>query len=478
MKEDFDLEEELAKSIASIVDEETADAEVYVKKNSVRDITDEVPEVQDAEDELIEDEYEDEPQGDKIGAKKIIIIVAIVIVAIAIIGAAAYFAVKAAFNKSKDNYGYYNGLGYEAYDNKDYYTAIENFEKALTYDEGKTDSDTNINMMLYLYECYNNTSQSEKAENILKDVLELDDDNENAYYNLIAIYDESENFTELISLYDMALDTGDSDVIELFGKYVPAAPEATPDGGDYSDDQKIYLSCDGDCKIYYTLDGTNPKDNAKVFIDRIELQEGETTIKFYAVNEYGFESQVIEETYNINYIGPKTPSISPTETTFSQSSKVMVTIGNVDSGCKVYYTLDGTTPTTSSKEYNNQPLELPAGNTVVTVLVVDEHGKTSTNSKAYSVSYVSKYTKDEAEEFIWSMLIEKKYVDKNHVDEDDNECSMDYYSQKLIDDKTIYMFYYNIDGESQSYWYGADADNGDVYKITGSKDNYKLSVIK
>ena len=41
MRDDFDLEEELAKSIASIVDEETADAHAYVNKNTSE--TDDIP---------------------------------------------------------------------------------------------------------------------------------------------------------------------------------------------------------------------------------------------------------------------------------------------------------------------------------------------------------------------------------------------------------------------------------------------------
>ncbi len=478
MKEEFDLEEELAKSIASIVDEETADAEAYVKKNSNNSDSDDAGESAGSDDEVLYDGAEDNEDEDKVGARKIIIIVAVVVAAIAVIGAAAYFVVRAAFNKSKDNYGYYNELGYRAYDEEDYDSAIDNFEKALTYEEGKSDSDTNINMMLYLYECYKNTSQDEKAEEILKDVLELDADNENAYYNLISIYSDEENYSELVQLYQSAVDTGNSDITALFSRYVPSEPEASPDGGDYSDDQSIYLSGDSECRIYYTTDGTDPKTNASLFTDRIELEEGQTTLKFYAVNEYGFESDVVEKTYNIAYIGPSTPVISPTETIFSQSSKVMVTISNIDSGCKAYYTLDGTTPTTDSNEYNNQPFELPAGNTVVTVLVVDDHGMTSMASKTYSVTYIAKYTQSEAEEFIWSALIDNKTVDEEHLDEDGNECTMDYYSLKLIDDKSIYMFYYNVDGEAQDYWYGSDSDTGDVYLITGSRDNYRLSAVK
>ena len=70
----------------------------------------------------------------------------------------------------------------------------------------------------------------------------------------------------------------------------------------------------------------DPKDNAQVFSNRIELKEGQTTVKFYAVNDYGIKSDVITKTYNIQYSGPATPEITPSDTTISQSSKVMVTV--------------------------------------------------------------------------------------------------------------------------------------------------------
>ena len=473
MRDDFDLEEELAKSIASIVDEETADAHAYVNKNTSE--TDDIPD----EEEKIYDEPDDDSDddSDKPDKKKIIIIVASVVAAVLIIGITAFLVVRAAFNKSKDNYGYYNELGYKAYDDKDYDTAISDFEKALTYDEGKGDSDTNINMMLYLFECYKNTSQDDKAEEILLDVLDRDSDNKNAYYNLMSVYLNGKDYTKLGDLYEKAAATEDDDIIALFKKYVPQDPVATPDEGSYSDDQKVFLSADDGCKIYYTIDGSDPKDNAQVFSNRIELKEGQTTVKFYAVNDYGIKSDVITKTYNIQYSGPATPEITPSDTTISQSSKVMVTVTGIASGSKAYYTLDGTAPTTDSTEYS-KPFELPAGTTVVTVMVVDGHGKSTMASKTYKVTYESKYTQTEAEDFIWSALIDKKIVNKKHIDKDDNECSMDYYSLKTVDDKQIYMFYYNIGHDAQDYWYGADANTGDVYKVTCSKGSYKLSSVK
>ena len=59
MKDDFDLEKELAQSIAHIVDEETSGAETFVK-NSVNNIdvntASEEPEVEDVTEEPLDDE--------------------------------------------------------------------------------------------------------------------------------------------------------------------------------------------------------------------------------------------------------------------------------------------------------------------------------------------------------------------------------------------------------------------------------------
>ncbi|MCM1308766.1 MAG: chitobiase/beta-hexosaminidase C-terminal domain-containing protein [Butyrivibrio sp.] len=543
MKDDFDLEEELAKSIASIVDEETAGARAYVNKTKKNGgaVRESVTEEEFDDGKAEEDE---ETQKDGGGAKRVIIIVAAVLAAVAAIGVISYFAVTAALNKSRDNYGYYNKLGYEAYDKREYEDAIANFEKALTYSEGKTASETNINMMLYMYECYKAVKNEAKSEAILKNVLELDADNMNAYYNLVEVYGGRKDFEALNGLYEDAEATGDPDLKALFNKYISPAPSATPEGGSFTDDQKIFLTAAEGCKIYYTTDGSDPKASsaAKIFSERIEAGAGTTTVKFYSVNEYGFESDVMEAVYTVSYDGPPVPKISPQETSFSQSSKVVVTISNVSQGCKVYYTMDGNMPTEYSTEYSKTPIELPAGTTILTVLVVDEHGMTSTASRTYTVQYVSKYTEKEAEKFIWDALENGKIVDKDHYlieadkkktnvgtvranekagetdgektasedKEDESEalsekestsekptqgseekpkpteaetkakkkCSLDFYSQKLIDGKSIYMFYFGIDGETQSYWYGADADTGDVYKVTGSSDSYKLSAVK
>ena len=72
-------------------------------------------------------------------------------------------------------------------------------------------------------------------------------------------------------------------------------------------------------------------------------------------------------------------------------------------------------------------------------------------------------------------LIEKELVDEEHTDADENPCELNYYSLKQIDGMNIYMFYYNVNGTMQDYWYGADGDTGDVYTVTGKDGKFVLA---
>lgn len=478
MKDDFD-EEAFDKSIESIVDEETADAQLFVNKNLQSDLQDEQKaDEQETSEESQNDDKENAGEDDVISEKKVnkkaIIIVACAVAVVIIIGVAAFFIVKAVSAKSKDNYGYYNSLGYEALDNKDYAGALVNFEKALTYDEGKTDDKTNINMMLYMYDCYVETDDMEKAEEILKEIISRDKYNRSAYYYLIEMYAGRKEYKLLHDLYLKAKDSNDNELLLYFNNYLAQVPSVSPAGDTYQADQEITLSAPDGYKIYYTVNGSDPTKSASLYAGSIPISEGKTTLKFYAVNEYGFESDVVVAEYNVVYTGPAKPAIMPGNNDIVQSDKAKVIISGTQAGSTVYYTLDGSQPTTASTVYT-EPFELPAGITTVSVLVVDSHGKTVTTSKTYNVKYTSKYSDSEAVEFIWKALIEKELVDEEHTDADENPCELNYYSLKQIDGMNIYMFYYNVNGTMQDYWYGADGDTGDVYTVTGKDGKFVLA---
>ena len=48
----------------------------------------------------------------------------------------------------------------------------------------------------------------------------------------------------------------------------------------------------------------------------------------------------------------------------------------VPTGCKVYYTWDGTEPTVNSQQYT-QPLTMPEGNNILSLVLVNQYGKSS-----------------------------------------------------------------------------------------------------
>lgn len=480
MKDDFDLdlEKELAKSIAHIVDEETNGAEVFVK-SSVPTETISMPKAEPVEDDEPSQENVNEAEAeDNISKKKkikhLIIIIASIVAAIAIIGVAAYFIVRYAYKSSMDNYGYYNNAGYAALEKKDYASAVKFFEKGLTYEEGKSDTD----MRMYLYECYIYMDMEEEAIDTLYDVLEFNDRNYyNALYYLVKYYNDNEDYDTIKELYDKNKDSKDSSVIALFAIYQSAAPLASPVGDIYSDDQEITLATKNDSKIYYTTDGTEPDEFSIEYTEKIKLSEGSTTIKFVAINEYGFASDVVTEEYVVNYQAPSAPTIYPEKTSFKQASDVMVTINNIADDAVAYYTIDGTIPNEDSTVYNGA-FALPSGSTIVNVLVVDSHGLTCRTSKTYNVTYVSDVTEEDALANIWDKLISEEYVDEEHLDEDGNLCELQYYTKKTIEDITVYMYYYSVDGEISDYWFAADDSKGEVYKVTKDKnDEYVLKKI-
>lgn len=53
-----------------------------------------------------------------------------------------------------------------------------------------------------------------------------------------------------------------------------------------------------------------------------------------------------------------------------------MTISNIPVGSKAYYTLDGSTPTAGSEEYT-EPFDIPEGNNVIAVVIIDSHNQAS-----------------------------------------------------------------------------------------------------
>jgi N-acetylneuraminic acid mutarotase len=135
-----------------------------------------------------------------------------------------------------------------------------------------------------------------------------------------------------------------ADLTSAIGPVVTASPV----GGSYATPQTVTLTTNEPATIYYTLDGSTPTTASGVFTSPIGIYAN-TTLKFFARNSAGNDGPVQTESYTILPPALATTA-SPAGGTFTAPQTVTLT-ANYGSAT-IYYTLDGSTPTTSSYIYS------------------------------------------------------------------------------------------------------------------------------
>ncbi len=156
-----------------------------------------------------------------------------------------------------------------------------------------------------------------------------------------------------------------------------ATPTTSIAGGTYTSGKTISLSdATSGVSIYYTLDGTTPTSSSKLYSSPITISST-TTLKAVAVNSSSVSSSVLSVLYTISQSGT-TAIPTPTASVPSGSYKfpLMVTLyDRYSKPLKAYYTLDGSTPTTSSTLYGGY-IKISSTSTLKAI-AVDSYGNTS-----------------------------------------------------------------------------------------------------
>jgi hypothetical protein len=189
----------------------------------------------------------------------------------------------------------------------------------------------------------------------------------------------------------IAVATGDSNSAVASAAYtitsLPSAstPTFAPATGSFSSAQSVTISdATSGASIYYTTNGTTPTTSSTEYTGPITVSSTET-LRAIAVAPGDSNSAVASASYTINVSLPSvsTPTFSPAGGSYSSAQ--LVTISDATSGATIYYTTNGTTPTTSSTEYAG-PLAVSSTETLQAIAVATGDSNSAVGSAAYTIT--------------------------------------------------------------------------------------------
>ena len=160
-----------------------------------------------------------------------------------------------------------------------------------------------------------------------------------------------------------------------------SAPTFSPVAGTYTTAQSVTLSdTTAGAVIYYTTDGPTPTTSSTVYSSPIAIGSGSTTIKAMAAASGSTASAVVSATYVIG-AATAAPTFNPAGGSYSTAQNV--TLSDSTSGAVIYYTTDGSTPTTSSTVYSSA-ISVAATETINAIAVANSQTST-TASATYTI---------------------------------------------------------------------------------------------
>ncbi|OJT21916.1 hypothetical protein BO221_24495 [Archangium sp. Cb G35] len=169
---------------------------------------------------------------------------------------------------------------------------------------------------------------------------------------------------------------------------------ATPAGGLYRTAQSVTLTCADDtggagCSaIHYTTDGSAPTTGSATYGTPLSIT-ATTTLKFLAVDKVGNVSGARSETYTLDEVAPTTTAIKSGGAYPDTQTVSLVCNDGSGSGCvATYFTLDGSTPSSTPSSKYTAPFSISA-NTTLKFFSVDAAGnEESTRTETYIIDRV------------------------------------------------------------------------------------------
>ena len=162
-----------------------------------------------------------------------------------------------------------------------------------------------------------------------------------------------------------------------------ATPSFSPAAGTYSSAQTVTISdATSGATIYYTTNGTSPTTSSAVYSGPITVSSSETVEAIATASGFS-TSAVASAAYTISMPTAATPTFSPAAGTYTSAQTV--TISDTTSGAKIYFTTNGTTPTTSSTLYSG-PITVSASESIEAIAAATGYTTSAVATAAYTIS--------------------------------------------------------------------------------------------
>jgi len=171
----------------------------------------------------------------------------------------------------------------------------------------------------------------------------------------------------------------------VVGAGTPAAavPTFSPVGGTYTSTQTVAISdTTAGATIYYTTNGTTPTTSSSIYSGLISVGSTETLNAVAVASGYS-TSATGSAAYTINLPAAATPTFSPVAGTYTSAQTV--TISEATAGATIYYTTNGTTPTTSSTVYSG-PISVGTTETLNAIAVASGYSTSAVGTAAYTIT--------------------------------------------------------------------------------------------
>ena len=181
-------------------------------------------------------------------------------------------------------------------------------------------------------------------------------------------------------------DNGNQNVREVTRPMPP--PTFSRAGGTYTSAQTVAISdTNPNATIYFTTNGVTPTTGSTVYSGPISISSTETLQAMAAVHLYqsAVQSAVTSASYEINYPAG-IPSFTPVGGTYS--SVQTVSISSATPNASIYYTIDGSVPTTSSTLYAGA-ITVSTTETIKAVAIASGYSLSSVGSATYTISILN-----------------------------------------------------------------------------------------